>query len=138
MSAYEPSRIKPLDWVFMIIVALFYDGLQAAITAIFAAFVITAGIGPFLSSIAITPFAFLTFFLWFKMKGMKFTRWTKVTSFGSGTFIELTPLSFLPGWTASVVATLIIDRLEKIKNLAPLKDEKGGNKTKPTLKRLKK
>ena len=120
MTEYKPSQIKPIDWLFMIAVALLFDGVQAGITLFLAAFVITIGVGPLISSIIVTPFAFLTFLVWFKMKGMRFTRWTKVASFGSGVFIELTPLNSLPGWTASVVFTLISDRTEKLKALAPI------------------
>ncbi len=141
MAADKTSNIKGMDWFFMITVAVIYDLIQAGITLFFSVFVITLAIGPLISSIIITPFALLTFGIWFKMKGMRFTRWSKVASFGSGTIIELSPLNFLPGWTASVVATLILDRLEKTKLLQPLNNSADSSKiqsgTSRALKRFK-
>jgi hypothetical protein len=59
-------------------------------------------------------FAFMTFFLWFKMNGMSFSRPKNLFSFIGGSAIELIPiLNILPAWTATI---LYLTRAQKIIN----------------------
>ncbi len=52
----------------------------------------------------LTIIIFLTFFMWFKMKGIKFNSPRKLATLPIGLIIELIPyINILPGWTVSVI-----------------------------------
>lgn len=87
----------------MLSVAALYDAVQALL----AFFVI----GLFVNWI-ITIFAFLTFFTWFKIKGVQLANLKKSAVLGLGSFLELTPANFIPGWTVSVAIIIAITRTE--------------------------
>lgn len=106
------GKDKGLDNItiaFMVSVALFYDVFQALIQLI-------PFLGQILSSL-IGVFAFLTFYLWFKMRGLNFATPKRAGLLGGGFLIELIPiLNILPAWTLAVIL-LAIDF--KIKKIAP-------------------
>ena len=57
-------------------------------------------------------FAFMTFWLWFKINGLSFSKPKNLLSFFGGSVIELIPiLNILPGWTVMI---LYMTRVEKI------------------------
>ncbi|MFZ2484532.1 MAG: hypothetical protein WAX80_01120 [Minisyncoccia bacterium] len=89
----------------MICVALFYDALQWLLGWIFMGWLVTI-------------FAGLTFYVWFKTKGMSFMKPKRFAAFGGSFIIELIPIvgDILPTWTASVTY-LALD--SKIKKIAP-------------------
>ena len=97
----------------MIIVALFFDGLQFGADLInfipfvgfILAWVITSGI---------SLFAFMTFSLWFRLLEIKFN--TKIVATTAGAFfIELIPvLNALPAWTLSIVLIMLMQKSKKV------------------------
>lgn len=109
---------KMVMWA-MIAVALFFDGIQAGSAWIylipFVGFMLA-----WVISTGVSIFAFLTFFLWFHLAGLKFNSKIAITTVGAF-FIELIPgLSVLPAWTLSVILTLLFFQTEKItKSIIP-------------------
>lgn len=81
--------------------ALFFDVLQWALAYIFMDWL--AGF-----------FAFLTFYVWFKILGMSFMSPKRIATMGGAFIIEIVPvLSMLPAWTGAVTI-LILDHKAKI------------------------
>lgn len=111
-SGTQP-RIGLVDGMLMLITALVFDGLQALFTFLL--------IGVVLNPV-VAIFAWLTFFIWFKMKGMSFGA-ARGRPGGGGIFqnplaiiaasfgLELFPfINSLPTWTAAVVTTIVLDQ----------------------------
>lgn len=115
----EPSKLSFIDMFFMIGVALIYDGIPALFTLVTSP---VGGVGGVIAGWAIWPFAWLTFFVWFRMKGVKFlgNKWRTASFFGMP-FIEFIPLiNNLPGWTAmGVVTYLTVKAEEKLAKVIP-------------------
>ncbi len=100
----------------LISTALFFDIFQFVINLIPVAGQII--------SILITGLAFMTFWLWFRIKGLKFNSPKRVLSMGLGTIIEAIPiLNILPGWTISVLLIIGTTKIKKIAKIIP-----GGEK----------
>lgn len=60
-------------------------------------------------------FAFLTFYVWFRTKGMKFNTFKRAGTLSTALFIEIIPwLSLLPAWTASIVVLALDSKIKKI------------------------
>jgi len=101
----EKTEKKGLDnttIALMICVALFYDALQVLLTPIFMSW---------LASI----FALLTFYTWFKIRGMNFVRPKRAGLLGGGFIIELIPIiNILPAWTLTVVLLALDSKLKKV------------------------
>ncbi|MEK7227520.1 MAG: hypothetical protein AAB641_01350 [Patescibacteria group bacterium] len=102
--------------------ALFYDTLQW-----FMAFIFMDWLVGF--------FAFLTFYLWFRMKGLKFNTFKRVGTMSSAFFIEIIPfLASLPAWTLSIVILAMDSKLKNsafIGNVANLRLAKSVLPSKP-------
>ena len=95
--------ITRFDAVLMVCVALLYDALQVGLNLIMVGF-------GFLVTWIISIWAWLTFYLWFKLKGVSFMKWSNTLKLNGGGFFEIIPIplvSALPLWTAAVV-TLIL------------------------------
>ena len=70
-------------------------------------------------SILITGIAWATFLLWFKIKGVKFTKARKF-AFAAGGILEFLPVgNMLPLWTVSVAITIGKKQLEKAAGVVP-------------------
>lgn len=65
--------------------------------------------------------AFMTFWLWFMMCGVKFSKPKNLFSFGGGSIIEFIPgLNVLPAWTATVFyITRVEGMINKATNAVP-------------------
>jgi len=100
-----PEEKKGLDNItiaLMISVALFYDILQVPLNFIFMGWLVTI-------------FAFLTFYVWFKIRGLSFATPKRAMLMGGGFFIELVPLlSVLPVWTLTILILAIDSKVKKI------------------------
>lgn len=56
----------------------------------------------------VSPIAFLTFYLWFKLRGIKFATAKRSGVMGVGFILELIPLlNTLPAWTLSVILVIM-------------------------------
>lgn len=63
----------------------------------------------------IFAFAFLTFYVWFKLYGTNFMTPKRALAMGAGVIIEMVPiLNSLPGWTVAVLFLIGIEKAEKI------------------------
>ena len=86
----------------MICVALFFDLLQWLLAFVFMDWL--AGF-----------FAFLTFYVWFKMHGMGFMRPKRLAAMGGAGLIEIVPLlSALPAWTGAVTYLALDSKIKKV------------------------
>lgn len=103
----EKTEKKGLDnttIALMISVALFYDALQVLLAFIFLGWLV--GI-----------FAGLTFYLWFKSRGLSFMKPKRFLTFGIASIIEMfpiIPLSVLPAWTLAIVILALDSKIKKI------------------------
>ncbi|OHB05806.1 MAG: hypothetical protein A3B16_00430 [Candidatus Zambryskibacteria bacterium RIFCSPLOWO2_01_FULL_45_43] len=86
----------------MICVAVFFDILQWLLAFVFMDWL--AGF-----------FAFMTFFVWFKIRGMSFMKPKRLLTFGGASLIEIIPwLSALPAWTAAIVILALDSKVKKV------------------------
>lgn len=84
----------------MVATAIFFDVLQGFLTPFFLGWLV--GIA-----------AFFTFYIWFKMHGIKFKGTKRIATFGLSSIIEMIPfVSALPAWTFAVVI-LVVDIYQK-------------------------
>jgi glycopeptide antibiotics resistance protein len=98
----EKKGLNNTTIVLMICVAIFFDVLQALLTFIFMGWVV--GI-----------FAFLTFYLWFKLRGLSFMKPKRLLTFGGASLIEIIPfLSALPAWTAAIIVLALDSKIKKV------------------------
>jgi hypothetical protein len=107
------QRINNVTAIFMIVVALLYDAAQAFLEWI--------GIGFFINWI-LDIWAWLTFYIWFKLKGVSFANPKRALCLNGGFLLELIPLfDELPIWTASVIIMVITVKTEdKLASISPL------------------
>jgi len=92
--------------VFMIVVAIFFDVLQWALAFILMGWL--AGI-----------FAGLTFYIWFRSKGISFMKPKRLMTFGGTALIEAIPLlSSIPAWTFAVSYLTISSKIKKVVPIA--------------------
>jgi hypothetical protein len=100
-----PKEKKGLDNMtiaFMVSVALFYDFLQIPLTPIFMGWLVSI-------------FAGLTFYVWFKMRGVSFMSPKRAGILGGGFIIELVPLlNVLPAWALAVVLLGLDSKIKKV------------------------
>lgn len=101
--AEEKKGLDNTTIALMISVALFYDALQWLLGWIFMGW---------LASI----FAGLTFYTWFKIRGMSFVKPKRFLTFGGSFLIELIPVvgDILPTWTASITYLALDSKLKKV------------------------
>lgn len=86
----------------MVGVALFFDTLQALLTFIMMGWLVT-------------PVAYGTFWLWFKMKGLDFFTLKRAPSMGVGFFIEMIPgLDVLPSITYNVARAALDTKFKEV------------------------
>lgn len=103
----HPKRIGNISAGLMISVALIFDAIQTILTFIGIGIIV----GPFISL-----WSFLTFFTWFKIKGVTFidrAGGKKVAAWAGTFLLEAIPgLNSLPGITIATIATIIFTRIE--------------------------
>lgn len=101
MPNQEP-QLSNIDTMLMTGTALFFDLLQWLLNFVALHWVVTI-------------FAYMTFFLWFYMKGIKIFTPKKLAVATGGFVVEAIPIiSALPTITAMVVATIINTKGQKI------------------------
>lgn len=88
--------------IFMFAVAVFFDITQWLLAFIFMDWLVSI-------------FAYLTFFLWFKLKGISFMKPKRLIVAGTSFFLEIMPLvAALPALTGAVVITALDSKIKKI------------------------
>jgi hypothetical protein len=93
--------LKSSTVVFMVVVALFFDVLQALLTPVV--------IGYFVPVIA-----YPTFWLWFRLHGLSFFTLKRAPVLGIGALVELIPgLDILPAFTLTVARIALTHKIEE-------------------------
>lgn len=109
----EPQLSKPTI-VFMVVVALVFDLFQLLLDLLH----ILVGPGTIIAAITtglLSFVAWLTFYIWFKTKGMSFTSPKRILTMGGGFLIELIPvLNVLPAWTLAVIILIGTNKAEAL------------------------
>lgn len=105
----QNSKISLINGIFLILVALAYDGIQIFLTLTVIAAVL---------SLLVSMFAAMTFFVWLKLLGISYWEGNgtkKLLSFIGCGFLEIVPIfnAFL-GWTVFVILIIIFENMEKI------------------------
>jgi len=102
----EKVKIDNITTTLMIGTALLIDSVQTLLTLVL--------IGPFVNWL-ISIFAWMTFFLWFLLKGVKFTNNPKkIFTFMGGSLAEFIPIiASLPIWTCTITMTILTIKAEK-------------------------
>lgn len=103
----DKVKIDSVTAAFMIATALFFDGVQAFLTLIL--------IGPFVNWM-ISIMAWLTFFLWLSIKGVRFTQNPKnFFTFNGGALCEMVPLvASLPAWTLAITTLVMMNKIKTV------------------------
>jgi hypothetical protein len=104
------KELKNHTIALMVGTALFFDALQWLLAFVFMDWL--AGF-----------FAFMTFFVWFKIHGVKFAKPKRALALGGAGLIEIIPvLSVLPAWTLAVLLIALDTKDKKV-----LKKMPGGD-----------
>lgn len=101
----DQKKISNTSAALMISVAALYDGVQALLTFFLVGFLVNW---------LISIFAILTFFTWFKIKGVQLANFKKSAVLVIASFLELTPLGFVPSFVVSVAIIIAITRTEDL------------------------
>ena len=97
----------------MLATAVLFDVVQALINLI-------PVVGQILSFF-ISIFAFMTFWLWFKMYGVSFSKGKNLKNLGFGFLIEMIPVvDILPAWTFAVFRLIAAKKLEDMTQNVPV------------------
>jgi hypothetical protein len=99
-----PEDKKELDStviVFMTVVALFYDTLQWLLAFVFMGWLVI-------------PIAYLNFWLWFRMRGLKFFSLKRAPTLGIGAFLEFISLGIIPSITFTVLRVALDYKIKKV------------------------
>src|SRR3989344_2139954 len=103
----EKKGLNNTTIALMISVAIFYDVLQWLLAFIFMGWLVSI-------------FALLTFYVWFKMKGMSFMKPKRFAAFGGSFIVELIPIiNILPAWTLAIVLLALDSKIKKIAAVVP-------------------
>lgn len=99
--------VGKVTFMMMVTVSLTFDIILGIISLIpYVGWIINA---------LISVVAFMTFYMWFRTKGIKFTSPRKMMALPAGFLFELIPyLNILPGWTVAVFMTTAVDKIEKV------------------------
>ena len=101
----QTYRIDNATYLFMVIFALFVDGLEALLSMV--------GVG-LVTGVVTTPVSWFILWMWFKVKGVSFGKNTRMIGWSGGLFIVgLFPiLGSLPEFTAAVILNIRESRKE--------------------------
>ena len=102
----EKKGLNNTTIALMVSVALFYDTLQVLLALIFIGWLII-------------PIAYLTFFVWFRMRGLKFLSLKRAPTLGIGVFLEFISVGIIPSITFSVLRTALDYKVKKIAAVVP-------------------
>lgn len=109
----------------MVAAALFYDLLQVGVNFLQGVNAIIPGLGVFLVyllGVPLTIWAWLTFYLWFKLHGVSFMQPKRFAIMGISGLAD-TIMSVLPAWTVAVLLLIATTRAEELLEKVP-----GGKK----------
>ena len=105
----EQKELKNSTIALMASVALFYDVLQWLLAFIFMGWLVI-------------PIAYLTFWMWFRTRGVKFFTLKRAPSMGVGVFLEILSAGIIPSITFNVLRCALDYKVKKVLSQVP-----GGN-----------
>ncbi|MEK9171681.1 MAG: hypothetical protein AAB782_00375 [Patescibacteria group bacterium] len=97
----EKKGLNNTTIALMVSVALFYDVLQILLSYI-------------LMGWFIIPIAYLTFFVWFRIHGLKFLSMKRAPTLGVGAFLEIISAGIIPSITFTVLRISLDSKLKKL------------------------
>lgn len=107
----------------MLVTTLLFDGLQFG-TDLFHALPLIGTVAQSVVDILISVWAWLTFYVWFKIRGVSFINPKRFAVLNGGALIEMIPIvNSLPAWTLAVFLLIGITRAEELLAKIP-----GGRK----------
>ncbi|HBV01338.1 MAG TPA: hypothetical protein DEF00_03025 [Candidatus Taylorbacteria bacterium] len=107
----------------MLATALLFDSLQFG-TDIMHVIPIIGTIAQSVADILISVWAWLTFYLWFKIHGVSFMQPKRFALLNGGALLEMIPIvNSLPAWTLAVLLLIATTRAEELIKKIP-----GGSK----------
>ncbi len=110
----KKHRISTSTAILMIAVALGYDGAQIATDYIHMIPVAGTLMQTIIDTL-ITVWAWLTFFVWFKLQGISFINPKRALALNGGGLLEIIPiLNSLPAWTLAVILIIGSTRTEEL------------------------
>lgn len=120
MDKIEP-KINNVTAALMITVAGLIDLSDVGID-LFHFIPVVGNVFAIVATTALSIFAWLTFYTWFKIKGVNFSSPKRALAFNGGFLIELIPvLNALPAWTAAVLIIIGSMRVEeKLAEISPM------------------
>lgn len=121
----KPHTIPTITAVVMVAVASLYDMAQIGVNVLQGLNAILPGLGVVLVyafGIPLTIWAWLTFYLWFKLHGVSFMQPKRFAIMGLAGLAD-TIMSALPAWIAAVVLLVLSTRAEELLEKVP-----GGEK----------
>lgn len=94
--------------------ALLFDGLQFG-TDLFHALPLIGTVAQSVVDILISVWAWLTFYVWFKIHGVSFMNAKRFAVLNGGALIEMIPIvNSLPAWTLAVFLLIATTRAEEL------------------------
>ena len=107
----EKPFLKKSTIALMIATAIFFDAMQWLL-----AFILMDWLAGF--------FAFMTFYLWFKLHGMSFATPKRAGTMATALIIEMIPVisAIAPTWTGAVIILILDTKIKKVASHVP-----GGN-----------
>ncbi|MHA1747415.1 MAG: hypothetical protein ACTSYF_02085 [Promethearchaeota archaeon] len=113
----QHSQISSFEAGLMLVVALIFDGIQA-ITKLLHFIPIIGNTMAIMINWLVDIFAWLTFYVWLKSKGMKARKGSFLIEkapivLGGGLLLEVI-LSALPAWTAAIIIIIFKERGKKV------------------------
>ena len=99
----EKRGLSNTTIVLMVSVALFYDVLQWLLGFLFMGWLVSI-------------VAWMTFYVWFKIRGLSFMKPKRFATFGGSFIIEMIPIvgDILPTWTAAITYLALDSKVKKI------------------------
>jgi len=129
----------------MLTVALLFDGLQFG-TDLLHVLPIIGTVAQSVADILISVWAWLTFYVWFKIRGVSFINPKRFAVLNGGALLEMIPvINTLPAWTLAVFLLIGITRAEELlakipggRKIAAVAQRAGGGlRRQPTVSALK-
>jgi hypothetical protein len=114
----QGSSLSKFTVTLMVCVALFFDLVQFLLD-LFHGIPVVGNAFAIVATALLSVFAFLVFWFWFFMHGIRFNTAKRLLSMGGGFIFELIPiLNALPAWTLAVIVVITTTKIPQIAQIA--------------------
>src|SRR3989344_5330043 len=118
MSGKSAPRIRTTDAILMLGTAIFYDCIETVFSLILHAIPVAGTLLEAGMAFIFSGLFSLTFYIWFKIKDVRFMTWRRIVPQLAALVIELIPiLDLLPSRVLSILIIIFLTRLEDKKHL---------------------